>query len=254
MTEGEDKPLKYPVMFRKADLVLLTKVDLLPHLPDVSVEAIEDALAPRDARPAADRRLGANGRGHRGLAGLARAPRSPVARQAAFRCGGPASMSRSAVCGARARGGDGRLAAHARARPLGAVRGAGAGAALVGGAHGARHGRCAASGTSRCRRCSASAGLLFGFGMVERVRAADGGGRGILLVGFGSPMRSGACGGPPARRLHGHSHAHYDHVHDAAEDDGLGLFLLFSADPCVAVIPLLFAAAPLGVGKPPESS
>jgi len=38
VTEGEDKPLKYPVMFRKADLVLLTKVDLLPHL-DFDVEA-----------------------------------------------------------------------------------------------------------------------------------------------------------------------------------------------------------------------
>ena len=45
VTEGEDKPLKYPVMFRKADLVLLTKVDLLPHLPQVNVEVIEDALA-----------------------------------------------------------------------------------------------------------------------------------------------------------------------------------------------------------------
>jgi hydrogenase nickel incorporation protein HypB len=44
VTEGEDKPVKYPVMFRKADLVLLTKVDLLPHL-EVSVTAIEDALA-----------------------------------------------------------------------------------------------------------------------------------------------------------------------------------------------------------------
>jgi hydrogenase nickel incorporation protein HypB len=31
-TEGEDKPLKYPHMFRTADLVLLNKVDLLPHL------------------------------------------------------------------------------------------------------------------------------------------------------------------------------------------------------------------------------
>ena len=31
-TEGEDKPLKYPHMFRSAQLVLLTKVDLLPHL------------------------------------------------------------------------------------------------------------------------------------------------------------------------------------------------------------------------------
>jgi hydrogenase nickel incorporation protein HypB len=44
VTEGEDKPLKYPVMFRKADLVLLTKVDLLPHLPQVRVDRIEDAL------------------------------------------------------------------------------------------------------------------------------------------------------------------------------------------------------------------
>jgi hydrogenase nickel incorporation protein HypB len=44
LTEGEDKPLKYPVMFRKADLVLLTKLDLLPHL-DVRVEAVKDALA-----------------------------------------------------------------------------------------------------------------------------------------------------------------------------------------------------------------
>jgi hydrogenase nickel incorporation protein HypB len=32
VTEGEDKPLKYPHMFRAAKLVLLNKVDLLPHL------------------------------------------------------------------------------------------------------------------------------------------------------------------------------------------------------------------------------
>ena len=31
-TEGEDKPLKYPHMFRAAHVVLLNKVDLLPHL------------------------------------------------------------------------------------------------------------------------------------------------------------------------------------------------------------------------------
>jgi len=44
VTEGEDKPLKYPVMFRKADLVVLTKCDLLPHL-EVDLAALEDALA-----------------------------------------------------------------------------------------------------------------------------------------------------------------------------------------------------------------
>jgi hydrogenase nickel incorporation protein HypB len=32
ITEGEDKPLKYPDMFFGADLVLITKMDLLPHL------------------------------------------------------------------------------------------------------------------------------------------------------------------------------------------------------------------------------
>ncbi len=32
VTEGEDKPLKYPLMFRTCDLVIVNKVDLLPHL------------------------------------------------------------------------------------------------------------------------------------------------------------------------------------------------------------------------------
>ena len=32
VTEGEDKPLKYPVMFRAVDVVVLNKVDLLPYL------------------------------------------------------------------------------------------------------------------------------------------------------------------------------------------------------------------------------
>ena len=45
VTEGEDKPLKYPTMFAKADLVLLTKCDLLPHLPQVDVGIIRNALA-----------------------------------------------------------------------------------------------------------------------------------------------------------------------------------------------------------------
>ena len=50
VTEGEDKPLKYPVMFRKADLVLLTKIDLLPHL-DFRVDAVVDALSRVMPRP-----------------------------------------------------------------------------------------------------------------------------------------------------------------------------------------------------------
>jgi hydrogenase nickel incorporation protein HypB len=32
VTEGEDKPMKYPLMFRACELVLINKIDLLPHL------------------------------------------------------------------------------------------------------------------------------------------------------------------------------------------------------------------------------
>lgn len=39
VTEGEDKPLKYPVMFREADVLLITKIDLAPYL-DVDIDRI----------------------------------------------------------------------------------------------------------------------------------------------------------------------------------------------------------------------
>jgi len=44
VTEGEDKPLKYPATFAKADLVLLTKTDLVPYL------AVDVELAKRNVR------------------------------------------------------------------------------------------------------------------------------------------------------------------------------------------------------------
>jgi hydrogenase nickel incorporation protein HypB len=44
VTEGEDKPLKYPVMFQAAQAVVLTKCDLLPHL-QVDMEKLRDSLA-----------------------------------------------------------------------------------------------------------------------------------------------------------------------------------------------------------------
>jgi hydrogenase nickel incorporation protein HypB len=43
VTEGEDKPLKYPDMFRDANLMLLSKCDLLPHLDFDADLAIENA-------------------------------------------------------------------------------------------------------------------------------------------------------------------------------------------------------------------
>jgi hydrogenase nickel incorporation protein HypB len=40
VTEGEEKPLKYPVMFRAAEVVVVNKIDLLPHL-DVDLDLFE---------------------------------------------------------------------------------------------------------------------------------------------------------------------------------------------------------------------
>ena len=41
VTEGEDKPLKYPIMFREADCLLITKTDLAPYL-DIDLNKIKD--------------------------------------------------------------------------------------------------------------------------------------------------------------------------------------------------------------------
>jgi hydrogenase nickel incorporation protein HypB len=43
VTEGADKPLKYPHMFHTADVVLLNKIDLLPYV-DFDTEAFESAV------------------------------------------------------------------------------------------------------------------------------------------------------------------------------------------------------------------
>jgi hydrogenase nickel incorporation protein HypB len=40
VTEGEDKPLKYPIMFQEADCLLITKMDLAPYL-EVDIKLIE---------------------------------------------------------------------------------------------------------------------------------------------------------------------------------------------------------------------
>lgn len=43
VTEGEDKPLKYPLMFREAAVCIFNKIDLLPHLDFSLDEARENA-------------------------------------------------------------------------------------------------------------------------------------------------------------------------------------------------------------------
>ena len=44
VTEGEDKPLKYPLMFRVCDVAILNKIDLLPYLEYDREEAVRNIL------------------------------------------------------------------------------------------------------------------------------------------------------------------------------------------------------------------
>ncbi|HEU4803955.1 MAG TPA: hydrogenase nickel incorporation protein HypB [Solirubrobacterales bacterium] len=44
VTEGEDKPIKYPLMFRTCDIVAVNKIDLLPHL-DFDLDLLLDNIA-----------------------------------------------------------------------------------------------------------------------------------------------------------------------------------------------------------------
>jgi nickel/cobalt exporter len=85
---------------------------------------------------------------------------------------------------------------------------------------------------------------------------------GLLLIGFGVAYAAWGLRGVVAGWLHdrahargcahGHRHAHmhrHGHQHTLRVDGRLTpwtLFLLFSADPCVAVIPLMFASASVG--------
>ncbi|HEX2126754.1 MAG TPA: hydrogenase nickel incorporation protein HypB, partial [Thermoleophilaceae bacterium] len=60
VTEGEDKPLKYPLMFRTSELVVVNKVDLLPHVDFELDRFFEnlDAVNPGVARMVVSARTG----------------------------------------------------------------------------------------------------------------------------------------------------------------------------------------------------
>jgi nickel/cobalt exporter len=104
-------------------------------------------------------------------------------------------------------------------------------------------------------------GLLFGLELLQTFGQRMESISGLLLIGFG--LAYGIWGLHRSLRDRAHEHAHsHGHVHVhlhlaiSHQPPATGnlhrpltawtLFLLFSADPCVAVIPLLFAAAPLG--------
>jgi hypothetical protein len=77
---------------------------------------------------------------------------------------------------------------------------------------------------------------------------------GLLLIGFGMAYGLWGLRRAMSHRLHDHAHAHAvahphadeGHRHTPRRATGWTLLLLFAADPCVELIPMMFAAAPLG--------
>ena len=111
VTEGDDKPLKYPDMFHAADLMLVNKVDLLPYV-EFDVDA---AIAyARRVRPglAGDARVGDDRRRARRVARMARAGRRAGAERARRGRRGAAPARRRARSGAHSRHRTGRGSLH----------------------------------------------------------------------------------------------------------------------------------------------
>lgn len=87
--------------------------------------------------------------------------------------------------------------------------------------------------------------LISGTAIVEAFGARSASVAGVLLVGFGIAYAVWGMRHWIHHKLHGHAHHHP--ARDASRMSTLALFLIYCADPCVAVIPIIFAAAPLSV-------
>jgi hydrogenase nickel incorporation protein HypB len=87
VTEGEDKPLKYPDMFAASDLVLLNKTDLLPHL-DFDVGSGDRQRPQGQSGDQGASGLRPDGRRHGGLVRLARGRSGNATGRPSGRCGG----------------------------------------------------------------------------------------------------------------------------------------------------------------------
>ena len=87
--------------------------------------------------------------------------------------------------------------------------------------------------------------LYTGTGVVAAFGAQIASVAAVLMIGFGIAYALWGARHVIVRKLHGHDHAHYDHVHDPSRTSTWALFAIYSADACVAVIPIVFASATL---------
>ncbi|HET9987522.1 MAG TPA: hypothetical protein VFQ65_03365, partial [Kofleriaceae bacterium] len=89
------------------------------------------------------------------------------------------------------------------------------------------------------------AALVSGVAVIEALGARSGAVAGVLLIGFGTAYALWGLRHLFMRHFHGHDHAHAGHGHGTAKSTVWTLFAIYCADPCIAVVPIVFAAAPL---------
>lgn len=89
--------------------------------------------------------------------------------------------------------------------------------------------------------------LVTGRSIVEALGTHVGSIAAILMIAFGIGYAVWGARHLIARRFHGHDHVHFDHVHGAEKTSVRALFAIYCADPCIAVIPIIIAAAPLSL-------
>ena len=89
--------------------------------------------------------------------------------------------------------------------------------------------------------------LVSGTAIVESFGAQSASVAGVLLIGFGVAYALWGMRHLVHEKLHGHHHAHA-HRPDSRKTAWV-LFAIYCADPCIAVIPIIFAAAPLSIAE-----
>ncbi|HEU0032574.1 MAG TPA: hypothetical protein VFQ53_18205 [Kofleriaceae bacterium] len=87
--------------------------------------------------------------------------------------------------------------------------------------------------------------LVSGRAVVETFGAHTSTVAAVAMIGFGVAYALWGARHLIMTRLHGHAHRHHDHVHDPSSATTWTLFAIYCADPCIAVVPIIFAAAPL---------
>jgi nickel/cobalt transporter (NicO) family protein len=88
--------------------------------------------------------------------------------------------------------------------------------------------------------------LVIGAGVIEAFGSRLESFAGLFLIAFGVVYAVWGIRRSVGIRVHGHAHSHYDHIHEGMGTTEWSLLAFYSVDPCVALIPILIAAAPLG--------